>query len=80
MGLAPRVGSGYEKTRPEPDPLPFLLPALDSHNLAIRFAIVLNKIHCFTITKIKDLKLTKIDKAFLKEREKNLKRPSLMSC
>ena len=23
-GLAPRVGSGYGKTRPEPDPLPFL--------------------------------------------------------
>ena len=24
-GLGPRVGSGYEKTRLEPDPLPFLV-------------------------------------------------------
>ena len=24
MGLGPRVGSGYKKTRSEPDPLPFL--------------------------------------------------------
>ena len=28
MGLVPQVGSGYRKTRSEPDPLPFLTPVL----------------------------------------------------
>ena len=31
MGFGPRVGSGYRKTRLEPDPLPFLAKMYLSH-------------------------------------------------
>ena len=39
LGPDPRVGPGYEKTRPEPDPLPFLSVSITTHFLAFSLSI-----------------------------------------
>ena len=51
LGPDPRVGPGYEKTRPEPDPLPFLgfpMPQLVLHMRSIEMFLIIKKITTFT--------------------------------